>query len=240
MLCIGISSSVQDHTHVLTAFDNVNAVNMERTLPFVLPNVESKKAYRYVEQLDGVLLTGGGDIDPSLFGEDPHPSLGEITPVRDLFEVAVVQACLEQKKPLLAICRGAQILAIAAGGDMYQDLPVQFEGTLIQHAQRAPRSHRSHLIHIKKGSLLADIAQSTHEKVNSFHHQAVRRVPSNFRAVAWSRDGVIEAIEHKKSPFMIGVQWHPENLLATNDTFSKRLFDAFIQACEQRKEVDGR
>ncbi|GAF22448.1 LOW QUALITY PROTEIN: glutamine amidotransferase [Bacillus sp. JCM 19047] len=228
MILIGITSSIVEEGRLSTAIDNISSINGKTVLPVVLPNIEPDKAWHYIKTVDGVLLTGGGDINPMLFNEDPHPDLGDLTPERDHFEYELAKAALAEGKPILGICRGMQILTIAAGGDMYQDLHTQYEGELVQHRQRAPRNIRSHQIQLKASSKLESIVNCTTMYVNSFHHQAVRNVSFPFQAVAWTNDGVIEAIEHQSHPFQIGVQWHPENL---TDEQSKKLFQAFIHAC---------
>ncbi|MBM7838597.1 putative glutamine amidotransferase [Alkalihalobacillus xiaoxiensis] len=231
-IMIGVSSSIVEEGRLSTALDNVFALDHAHILPVVLPNLAPKKAEHYVAALDGILLTGGGDINPGLFNEDPHPALGSITPERDEFELAIAQAALKREMPILAICRGVQILAIAAGGDMYQDLPSQFNQPLIQHRQVAPRGYGSHRLSLAKHSRLASIANGNELLVNSFHHQAVRQVPSSFKATAWTTDGVIEAIERTDDVFQVGVQWHPEHM---KDVASANLFAAFIQACKWYK-----
>ncbi|MFS0787354.1 gamma-glutamyl-gamma-aminobutyrate hydrolase family protein [Shouchella sp. 1P09AA] len=229
MITIGITSSIVDIGRLSTALDNIASINGKQVLPFVLPNIEPTKAWSYMKNLDGLLMTGGGDINPMLFNEEPHPQLGSITPERDLFEMALAKAALAEEKPVLAICRGMQILNLAAGGDMYQDLPSQFQGELIQHHQRAPREYGSHQIQMNDSSTLTSIVGTQTMVVNSFHHQAVRHVPSPFAVVGWTNDGVVEAIEHETHPFQVGVQWHPENM---KDDYSKKLFQGFLHACE--------
>ncbi|WP_059103938.1 gamma-glutamyl-gamma-aminobutyrate hydrolase family protein [Shouchella shacheensis] len=232
---IGISSSVQGEERLSTSLDNISAVTQAEGLPFVLPNVGVSQACAYAEQLDGLYVTGGGDIDPNLFDEDPHPKLGEITPERDRFEIAIIRAFLQRNKPILAVCRGVQILNIAAGGDMYQDIYAQSEEEkqMLQHMQRAPRNHRSHAILLTPSSKLAELTGVTDGYVNSFHHQAVRELAPGFEATAWASDGTIEAIESMDHAFVVGVQWHPENLLQAKDGMAKRLFLSFVQACRK-------
>ncbi|SDI45819.1 putative glutamine amidotransferase [Natribacillus halophilus] len=215
--------------------DNVTAVVNSGGVPIMLPNIlEEELIGRMVEQLDGLLVTGGGDIDPTLFGEEPHQNLGSINPARDRFEMLIIQACLEKDIPILAICRGCQILNIAAGGDMYQDIYSQKNGELLQHQQRAPRAHGSHYVDVTPGSRLAKIAGATRYKVNSYHHQAVRAMADGFTAVGTASDGVIEAFESEKHSFVIGAEWHPENMALAGDEYSVRLFDAFIEAARGR------
>lgn len=227
---IGISSSLNKQLLTLPT-DNIHAISKFGGLPIVLPNYEETEADLIVEMIDGLLLTGGGDIDPILFGEEPHQKLGSITPERDAFEVAIVKEMLLRNKPILGICRGAQILNIAIGGDMFQDIYTQTEENLLQHQQQAPRWHASHFVHVEDNTLLKSIAQKEKFKVNSFHHQANRRIPDEFVVSAVASDGVIEAFESKNHHFVMGVQWHPECMLLNNDEISAEIMKAFINAC---------
>lgn len=206
-------------------------------IPFLLPYTEEPAIIgEMAASCDGLLLSGGGDIDPTLFGEEPIPGLGEIVPVRDEMEILLIREFMKQNKPILGICRGCQILNIALGGDMYQDLTSQ-KTPLLQHSQKAPRSHASHTIEIKDGSLLKSIVGKSSTKVNSYHHQAVRVTASSLVASAWTSDGVIEAIEGKNHPFVLGVQWHPESM-ASSQTDAQKLFRAFVDACDKQKSPD--
>lgn len=183
--------------------------------------------------MTGCCLLAGGDIDPTLFGEEPHQKLGSICPERDVFEISMIQKVLARNKPILAICRGCQILSIALGGDMYQDIFSQMGVPLLQHGQKAPRWHATHFVNIKRDSLLHRVTGMQNFKVNSYHHQAVRKMPENFEVCAEASDGVIEAFESKKHRFALGVQWHPECMTQKNDDPSKAIFDAFVKACSQ-------
>lgn len=215
--------------------DNSKAVWAAGGLPLALPwHHEGKGIQAYAERLDGLLLTGGNDIDPHLFGEEPIPGLGEVEPERDRAEIALVREMISREKPILAICRGCQILAIALGGEMYQDLGSQREG-ILQHSQRAPRAHASHSIRIQRGSRLHRLAGTETVRVNSFHHQAVRRVPDGCSVAATAPDGVVEAFESEGKNFVVGVQWHPENMMS-DEPFAFHLFAAFIEACIMRAE----
>ncbi|MDR6224897.1 gamma-glutamyl-gamma-aminobutyrate hydrolase family protein [Desmospora profundinema] len=210
--------------------DNSEAVWSLGGMPVALPYTEDIHAIKaWAHRLDGLVLTGGNDIDPHLFGEEPIPGLGEVEPERDQVETALVREMIRQGKPVLAICRGCQILAIALDGDMYQDLASQRQG-LLQHSQRAPRSHASHSIRIRKGTRLHRLAGSDTAKVNSFHHQAVRRVPASCILSATAPDGVVEAFEGKGGDFLMGVQWHPENMVK-QDPLARALYRDFIEAC---------
>jgi len=230
---IGLTMSLQEERVQTLSREYSDAIHRAGGTPVAIPYCHDPEIVNEMAQrLDGVVLTGGGDIDPSLFGEEPLPGLGEIVPERDLMETALVRLLLEKDKPLLAICRGCQVLNIAVGGDMYQDLYTQREG-LLQHDQRSPRHHATHAIQLVEGTLLHRLAQGNPVRVNSFHHQAVRRVPSSFRIAARTADGVIEAIESARHRFVVGVQWHPE-CMAETDNFSRRLFEALVEAAGRR------
>ncbi len=229
---IGISANLKEQ-FLSVSTDYIQAITEFGGVPLVIPNLQEDAIDRIIQQIDGFLLTGGGDIDPTLFGEEPLQGLGHITPERDGFEIAITQKMLKLNKPILGICRGIQILNIAAGGDMYQDLYSQIEKRLLQHTQQSPRWHATHFVHIKKGTLLGDIIQKEKVKVNSFHHQAVRNIPNEFEVSARASDGIIEAVESKIHSFVMGVQWHPECMTARNDPASAAIFKAFIKACKK-------
>lgn len=199
-------------------------------LPIAIPIIkEQSDIEQLTDTLDGLLLSGGEDIDPEWYGEDPIPQLGTVTPARDSLEMMLTRRFIAADKPIFAICRGCQLLNAACGGSLYQDLNSQHEA--IQHSQKAPRSHRSHNITILEDTLLHRIARTEQVKVNSFHHQAVKKPAPGFRISSRAADGVIESIEHPDASFVLGVQWHPEHTALT-DSLSAKLFEAFVQACE--------
>lgn len=173
--------------------------------------------------INGLILTGGGDVNPLLFGEEPLVENGEICPKRDEFELKLCEWAISQKIPLLGICRGMQIITLCSGGSIYQDIYTQTDSK-IKHMQKAPRSQGTHTIEITEGSLLHHIFQQRNDAVNSFHHQAVKAVGKDFFVSAKSKDGLIEAIEHKTLPFVLGVQWHPE--IMTNHI---KLFEMLVK-----------
>lgn len=232
---IGVTSSVKDERTMLVSYDNIDSVTASGGVPLVLPNLTNEEEIEQISnRIDGLLVTGGGDIDPTLFGEEPHPNLGLITPGRDTFEISLIKKMIKARKPVLAICRGCQVLNIAGGGDMYQDIYSQTDRQLLQHRQVAPRSHGSHYIDVQEGSLLNQITGSDYYKVNSFHHQAVRDMAPGFFVSARSSDGIIEALESREHPFLLGVQWHPECMTALGDKPSLLLFSAFIEASKEK------
>jgi putative glutamine amidotransferase len=194
----------------------------------------SQDAEQALAGIDGLLLTGGDDVAPSRYGEAAHPTVVADAPLRDAFEVGLVAAARRRNLPLLAICRGIQLLNVAAGGSLVQDIPSQIPGAL-NHCLSVPQ-HRSydlaHEIWVDKDSLLATllgdrlIGSDTCD-VNSRHHQAVKAVASGFRVCATAPDGIIEAIEDPAARFCLGVQWHPENFWRTGEFRS--LYEGFLE-----------
>jgi len=184
--------------------------------------------------LDGLLLTGGDDVAPVRYGEPSHASVKEAEPDRDEFELALVAAARAQKMPIFAICRGIQVLNVACGGTLVQDIPSQVPGAVAHSLPVPPNESYSlaHEIWIDKDSLLARlmkdrIADDTCE-VNSRHHQAVKTVAPGFKVTATAPDGVVEAIEDPAAGFCLGVQWHPENFWRTGEF--RPLFEGFLSA----------
>lgn len=183
-------------------------------------------------RVDGVLLTGGGDIDPRHYGAAPHPAHVEAEPGRDAFEMALVQAAVAAGLPIFAICRGLQILNVALGGDLVQDIPTEVNGA-VHHDVREPRYALAHEVWATQGSrfstLMRDkLVDGESCQVNSRHHQAVRHLGRDLEVVATSPDGVIEAVEGP-GRFCLGVQWHPENFWRTGEF--RPLFEGFVDAC---------
>ena len=232
---IGITTDIENESKHVLSNNNVEAVIRAGGLPVIIPTGIDKDVKQLCAMLDGLLLTGGGDIDPMLFGEEPHKHLGDVSPSRDIIEMALAQEMLRVNKPVLGICRGLQIINIALGGNMYQDIYSQRDVPLLQHAQKAHRHHQSHLVQVEKGSLLESIAGSSQIKVNSYHHQAVKDVPLPLIVSGVASDGTIEAIESTQHAFVLGVQWHPEALADNKETVSLAIFEKFLEkSCESR------
>lgn len=210
--------------------DYAQGVEAAGGTPLAIPYLETEDTLRQVaERMDGLLLTGGTDIDPLTFGEEPHVGLGDVYPERDRLEFLLIDAALQRGKPILGICRGMQVLNAAMGGTLYQDLSREWQGR-IQHSQCAARAHLSHTVHVEPGSLLARLLDDQKSlRTNSFHHQAVRAVAPSLTAVAWDDEGLIEGVESKNHPFVVAVQWHPENLWRTSPIFLG-LFQGLVQA----------
>lgn len=202
-------------------------------IPLVVPfGLDEADVAEVCGAADGLLLTGGPDVDPAYYGEEPQPELGKVTPERDRLELMLAGEFAKQGKPIFAICRGEQLLNVAMGGTLHQD--IQAWRRSLQHSQKAPRGHLSHSVRAAEGSRVRAIAGTDTFKVNSFHHQAVKDPAPGLRVTAVSEDGVIEAIESADDRFVVGVQWHPEDTAGSDDV-SRKLFEAFVDACRHEE-----
>lgn len=221
---IGITGSCQPENNAFMFKDfYVSSVANAGGIAVLLPStMDEGLIEEYFGICQGFIFSGGGDLDPVYWGEYPQPRCGEIDPVRDRFEIRLARKALEYPKAVLGICRGCQILNVAAGGSLVQDII-----SPMGHTQKAPRNHPFHDIFIEKGSRLEAIIGDEHIRVNSFHHQAVKRPGRGLHITARADDGTVEAIESGAYPFYIGVQWHPECL---GDENSARLFTALTAA----------
>lgn len=182
--------------------------------------------------IDGLLLTGGPDIHPSRFGEEKHPALESVNEVRDKWELALYEEASKENIPVFGICRGIQIMNVAMGGSLYQDIPSQFT-THLTHKILENKDDSWHCIEIQPDSLLNQITGDTIAVVNSRHHQAIKCIGDELVATAQSKDGVIEVLEDTSKQFVFGVQYHPERMLqiAEFQGHAAKLFTAFINAC---------
>ncbi|WP_399631358.1 gamma-glutamyl-gamma-aminobutyrate hydrolase family protein [Sporosarcina sp. SG10008] len=228
---IGITTDVQQDGENILKNTYVQAVIRAGGLPMIVPVGLEQDVEQLIEMFDGLLLSGGNDINPMLFNEEPHEYLGVVSPSRDSSELELARRMLKTGKPILGICRGLQVLNVAVGGTLYQDLYKQNDSPILQHIQKAPNTHCSHYVQLDKGSLLESIAGSERIQVNSYHHQSLKEVPSDFKVTAVASDGIVEAIESTDEQFVLGVQWHPEALSAAGDAVSLRLFERFISEC---------
>ena len=197
--------------------------------PYILPLLAPADADTMLDGMAGLMLTGGEDIDPAHYHAAPHATLGELHAERDAFEIALVLAARRRQLPTLAICRGIQILNVALGGTLVQDLPSEWTGAL-SHDGAWARRDRVHPVQVEP-SRLADALGARTLTVNSFHHQAVWRVAGELTAVAHAPDGVIEGVEGVAHGWwVVGVQWHPEELTGTVEGWDRALFAAFAGA----------
>ncbi|MBN6206435.1 gamma-glutamyl-gamma-aminobutyrate hydrolase family protein [Ralstonia pickettii] len=231
---IGVTPTIEmNEKFYKVSKNNLLAIEKAGGIPAVLSFLsQSDDIDQVTEQLDGLYLTGGDDIDPIYFNEEPHRKLGAFHPGRDAFEIAITQKMLEKNKPVLGVCKGAQMLNIAAGGDMYQDIYSQINEPLLQHFQQAPNYTATHHVEFSEGSLIHQLIGKRKIRVNSFHHQANRRAGKGFIVSGKTSDGIVEVIESKNYRFALGVQWHPEMLAAADDLPSKKIYDGFILACK--------
>ena len=236
---IGVTTSITVGKHPERAYVNsayLAAIQTAGGLPLPIPpQLDARARDEILAILDGYLLTGGGDLDPTTFNEPPHPTLFEVVPARDRLEIALVGFALKTRKPLLAVCRGIQVLNVALGGSLFQDVSSD-PGTDIQHQQDKddkPRDEPTHPVKVVAGSRLAQVLGTTDLRVNSMHHQAVKAVGRGLVPVAFAPDTIIEGVElEEPERFVLGVQWHPEELTG-RDPSARRLFSALVAACRQ-------
>jgi putative glutamine amidotransferase len=185
--------------------------------------------------IDGLLLTGGSDLHPSYYGEEPLPELDVTLPERDAFEMEILGHALQRGVPVFGICRGMQVLNVALGGTLYQDLPSQIESNSIAHRQQMPKWQWTHEVEVNSASKVAKIVQVTGLRVNSYHHQGIKDLADGLLAVAFASDGVIEAVESRdlSERWFIGVQWHAEAMREMESPEHRNLFEAHVAAAER-------
>jgi putative glutamine amidotransferase len=244
---IGVSANIDENKldvqNIYSSY--IGAIYHARLIPFLLPvpDITLRDSYaglarEMVSRLSGLLLTGGDDVNAALYGEENFPFNGCFTEERDLFELELSRAAVAQKKPVLGICRGIQLLNVSMGGTLFQDIEKQNpEKTLLMHAQKCPSYSAVHDAIVEPGSQISRILFAAPDggrvRVNSFHHQAVKDAAPGFAVSARATDGIIEAIEPKGKdahPFTIGVQWHPERMWRHHE-HAANLFAAFAEAC---------
>lgn len=232
---IGVTTSISigndpERAHLNSSY--LLALQQAGGVPLPLPpQLDERALDGLFSLLDGLLLTGGGDVDPSAFGELPHPTLADVSVARDRLEMTLVRRSVRAGKPILAICRGIQMLNVALGGSLYQDVASD-PGTPINHDQAEPRHQPTHPVKVVPGSFLARIVGSSELSVNSLHHQAVKALGKGLVVSAHAPDQIVEGIEIRSSDparFVVGIQWHPEELVS-HDPAARNLFAAFVTA----------
>jgi putative glutamine amidotransferase len=230
---IGVSTSITvgaspERAYVNSAY--LHAVQQAGGVPVALPPQLSSASMRQLAgDLQGLLLTGGGDMDPALFGETPHATLYDVAPARDTLETSVLHVALDRGLPVLAVCRGLQVLNVALGGSLHQDVGTD-PGTQLAHSQKEPRDQPTHKVKLTPGCRLAATLGADELEVNSMHHQAIKRLGRGLTAVAWAPDQIVEGAEiGDPSRFVLGVQWHPEELVGHSEP-ARRLFAALVAA----------
>ena len=235
---IGITTATTTTEHgwlFLRAFNkNVEAIERAGGIPVLIPCTLGEDTLRNLyDRLDGILLPGGGDVDPNSYQAEAHPLTNYTDPIRDVCEIRLARWARDDDKPLFGICRGQQIVNVAFGGTLLQDIPDQCE-TDINHFPplTEPRDLIAHTVRPEQGSLLSRIAQQDELEVNSLHHQAIGRIGEGLKITAYAPDGMIEATELPDKRFFHTVQWHPEDLTAR--PVMQRLFDALVEASNGR------
>jgi len=236
---IGISSSIiVDNSGSFAGYkrayvnkDYVDAVIRAGGVPLIIPFSTDKEVIISQAQLiDGLILSGGHDISPYNYGQEPSQKIGETFPERDTYEMILLEESKKRNIPILGICRGFQLINVAAGGTLYQDLSL-IPGNILKHNQVSNPTLKTHKVEIKENSFISSIF-GKETMVNSFHHQVINKVANDFIVVAKARDGVVEAIEHKTYKFLVAVQWHPE-MLAVECEKARELFTRFIEEAKK-------
>ncbi|HWR12181.1 MAG TPA: gamma-glutamyl-gamma-aminobutyrate hydrolase family protein [Rectinemataceae bacterium] len=232
---IGLSSFIDPQTradYVSLSEHYTRSIAASGGVPFVIPQHEDvSAAEEYIAAVDGLLLTGGKDLDPALYGQDPVAGIGAFGADRDAWELALFAAAVRKGAPIFGICRGCQLMNVALGGTLYQDLRTQRPGTNAHSPENFPVDRLYHSIEIGEGSLLHRVFGKKSLRVNSFHHQSVRELAPGLEASAFAADGVLEGFEAKdRSRFLAAVQFHPETLTLRFPEFLG-LFEAFMEAC---------
>ena len=230
MRLIGMTPSLTDKGNITINQDYMDAVIRAGALPVLLPLTDDEALMEeMLNRVDGLLLIGGDDVGPEMYGEEKLPCCGETAPRRDQMEFPLCRMALDRDMPILAICRGHQVLSCVLGGNMYQDIETQFSAELKHPRSDMPRD-KVHKVIVEEGSLLHRITGLTALEVNSRHHQAVRVPGKGMKVCGHATDGLIEAAELPGKKFVLGVQWHPESL---SDRYAEAqaLFNAFVEAC---------
>jgi putative glutamine amidotransferase len=226
-------AAVEGRERVQVNSSYVKAIVQAGGVPLLLPAQIGREAIRaLLPRVDGLLLTGGGDVDPERYGERPAGTkMGTVLAARDKMEIEAARQALDGGLPILAICRGMQVLNVALGGTLYQDIPADF-AVHVEHGTAEAR----HAIRVEASSRLARLLGEGEIEVNSRHHQAVKAPGKGLCAVAWTDDGIVEGVELPGDRFVVGVEWHPEDMLEEKATLG--LFAGFVAACARRsKEV---
>lgn len=238
---IGISSSLltiesgalRGRERAFVGQDYVHAISRAGGIPIILPTVKDEVSIaRQVNLIDGLVLSGGYDVHPHFYGEEPHRLLEASYPDRDHYEIQLTLLAHQYKKPILGICRGIQLINVAFGGTIYQDISLHGQN-ILQHHQAVRVDHEFHTVNVEKGSKLSQILNCKFIKTNSLHHQAVRLLAPGFCVNATTQDGIIEGIEKVDGSFILGVQWHPE-LMFEKDPMMLKLFEALLNASAKK------
>jgi putative glutamine amidotransferase len=242
---IGVTAALREKTEsiaqnplerfVRTDLDYLKSISEAGGVPVILPpSLSLRAAEALLDRLDGLLLSGGPDLDPGYYGEGPIPALGTTIPEWDALEMALLELALEQGMPIFGICRGMQILNVALGGTLYQDVPSQLGADVLDHWQTTSKCQVTHEVEVLEDSYLAKITDRQTVEVNSYHHQGIKGLADVLTVAARCADGVIEGLESRdfSDRWMVGVQWHPEGMRDT-ESAHRKLFEAHVCAAER-------
>ncbi|MCI5839329.1 MAG: gamma-glutamyl-gamma-aminobutyrate hydrolase family protein [Peptoniphilaceae bacterium] len=209
--------------------DYVDSVIKAGGIPFILPVVDNKKVIEnYISRIDGLILTGGNDVNPLLYNEEPKVKLESIYEKRDYFEFLLLEYALKKEIPILGICRGLQLINVFFGGSLYQDLSYD-KNSYVKHNQKNNPTQKTHTVKLKNNSKIYNVFKKEIITVNSFHHQIINKLAEEFEVTAQAKDGVIECIESKHHDFLMAIQWHPE-MLHNEDFANEKIFVEFLNA----------
>lgn len=209
----------------------LTSIELAGGIPICIPNATEENVEAVLNVVDGLVLIGGADIDPLLFNEEPHRHIGSVVRKRDDSDLLLMKAAFKRQMPVLGICRGQQIMNVAFGGTIIQDIPSQVENTIL-HKQPSKRGELAHTVEVKTPKFNEIFTEETF-RVNTFHHQSVGNLGEGLLVSAVAKDGIIEGIEHESHPYCVAVQWHPEELAPNGDVYAQRLFKSFIEACHK-------
>lgn len=228
---IGITTFCEDKpkkTYSSVSYNYIKSVHLAGGTPITIPLIKTEEDIQnYLDIVDALLFSGGEDVNPLAYGENPVREVKHTSPERDEYETLLYKEALKRNIPILGICRGTQLINIASGGTLYQDINSQVPNTLGHCPFENPVHNLYHTVNLEADSKLFNIFEAKELKVNSFHHQAVNKIAPNFKATAFSSDGIIEAIEYQGDSFIVCVQWHPEDLTIHHPHFVK-LFKALV------------
>lgn len=230
---IGIVADVDEELCSSVGKSYTRAIEEAGGLPILLTHTESEKTIlEYAALCDGFMFVGGPDVHPKRFGECVLPECGRIKEARDGFELLCFDAFFKTKKPIIAICRGVQLINVALGGTLYQDIGTQLN-TEILHKQKEPKDSPSHSVKLTRGTPLWELLKADRIGANSFHHQAIKKLGKGLRVMAEADDGIIEGV-FCEGQYLFGYQWHPERLTHSSEE-NRKIFDDFIKHSEDRK-----
>ena len=227
---IGVLVEIDNELVAKAQSTYTHAIEKAGGTPLVLPYVDDEAIEHFVSICDGFFFTGGADVDPRRYGEAAKEGLGEIQEYRDEVEFKVFQKVIKNSAPILAICRGAQLVNVAFGGTLYQDIPSEIH-TQISHRQSEPKFSTSHDVKVIPNTPLHEITGAERIKANSFHHQSIKTLGEGLEIMALADDGIIEAVYLSGKQYVRAYQWHPERLFDT-DKQSRLIFEDFITFCK--------